>query len=162
MSSFFSRHQPQPSARAAIIAGVGGAIGIAALALLTDLTTIALLMAPFGASCVLLFSVAASPLSQPINVIGGHLVAALIGLIMHAILPDAWWAVGIAVGIAIGMMAILRVTHPPAGANPIVIFAISPGFDFIIFPVLIGACALVLIATAYHRATATVYPLKKI
>ena len=117
-------------------------------------------MAPFGASCVLLFSVAGSPLSQPANVIGGHIVSAVVGMVMMWLLPETWWAVALAVGAAITAMALLRVTHPPAGANPLVIFAATPGPLFVLFPVLLGAIILVGVATAYHRATGTTYPIK--
>lgn len=115
-------------------------------------------MAPFGASCVLLFSVPDSPLSQPMNVIGGHMVASVIGLALAMVLPDAWWAGALGVGLAIGVMAALRVTHPPAGADPLVILALQPGWSFLILPVGLGAVALVAVAFAYHRFTGHVYP----
>ncbi len=158
--TFLKRRQPAVPMQVAVIAGLGGALGIAVLGALTSLTTLALIMAPFGASCVLLFSVAGSPLSQPANVIGGHVVSALVGLVMMWILPEAWWAVALAVGLAIAVMAALRVTHPPAGANPLVIFAITPGPLFVVFPVLLGAVILVAVATGYHRATGTTYPIQ--
>jgi CBS-domain-containing membrane protein len=156
---FLKRRQPAASLTIALLAGLGGALGIGVLGALTSLTTLALIMAPFGASCVLLFSVAASPLSQPANVIGGHLVSAIVGMLMMWLLPETWWAVALAVGLAIAAMALLRVTHPPAGANPLVIFAATPGPLFVLFPVLIGAIVLVAVATAFHRATGTTYPL---
>ena len=74
------RKQPVESISKSVKAGIGGAIAIAILILLGSIFDITLLMAPFGATCVLLFSLPASPLSQPINVIGGHLVSITIGL----------------------------------------------------------------------------------
>lgn len=159
MNRFIHRHQPKMTAMKALIAGIGAAIAIGVTGGLTDLTTVALLMAPFGASCVLLFSVPAVPLSQPANVIGGHVLAAAIGLAFRAFLPNVWWAAAIAVGTAIGLMAALRVTHPPAGANPLVVFALDPELEFLLTPVLSGAVLLVAIATLYHKATGVVYPL---
>ena len=118
-------------------------------------------MAPFGASCVLLFSVSGSPLSQPANVIGGHVVATLVGLVLRLLLPNEWWAAALAVGLAIALMAALRVTHPPAGADPLVVFATDPSFGFLVLPVLSGAVVLVSVATLFHKSSGTVYPAKK-
>ena len=159
MKQYLQRHQPQIPVSKAAIAGLGGLIAIGTAGALTGLVGAPLLMAPFGATCVLLFSVPQSPLSQPANVIGGHLVSALIGLALAAFLPDAWWAVGLAVGLAIMAMAVFRVTHPPAGANPLVVFALQPGFEFAIVPVLIGAILMTAIAVVFHRISRTPYPM---
>lgn len=160
MRSFFVRHQAPLSARSMLVAGLGGVVAIAVVGVLTAYGPTPLLMAPFGASCVLLFSVSGSPLSQPANVIGGHVLSTLVGLVLHLLLPDAWWAAALAVGVAIALMAALRVTHPPAGADPLVVFAAAPGFDFLLFPVLSGSVLLVLVATLYHRLSGTAYPLR--
>ena len=145
------RKQPVETISNSIKAGVGGTMAIAILILLGSLFDNTLLMAPFGATCVLLFSLPASPLSQPINVIGGHLVSITIGLVLHSFLPTDWWSLGMAVGIAISVMAVLRVTHPPAGADPIVVFFSSPGWEYLIFPVVIGSVILVITAWVYHQ-----------
>lgn len=158
MTSFLRRKQPALTPRAILLSGVGGAIAIALAVLLTRQSGLALLMAPFGASCVLLFSLPASPLAQPVNVLGGHLLSAAIGCAALAILPDAWWVAPLAVGAAIAAMAGLRITHPPAGANPLVILTAHAGPSFLIFPVLSGALLMVLIAWVYHRLTGTAYP----
>jgi CBS-domain-containing membrane protein len=161
MRHYFSRHQSPCGVRSVSLAGAGGAVAIGVLGSLTYYTGHALLMAPFGASCVLLFSVPNSPLSQPVNVVCGHLLATLVGLLLRQCLPDAWWAAALAVGLAIALMAVFRVTHPPAGADPIVVFATHPGFGFLILPVLIGSAALVVIASLFHAGSGTVYPLRK-
>ncbi|UWQ30020.1 HPP family protein [Leisingera sp. M523] len=160
MDRYFKRALPHPSPRAVITAGLGAFLAIAALSLLTTHANLLLLIAPFGASCVLLFSVPASPLSQPANVIGGHLLATAISLGLNAVLPEAWWALALAVGLSIAVMAALRLTHPPAGANPLVVFATDPGLSFLLFPVLTGAVALVVIAAVFHRLAGHEYPLK--
>ena len=98
------------------------------------------------------------PLSQPANVIGGHAVATLAGLVLRWALPDQWWALALAVGLAIALMVLLRVTHPPAGADPLVVFAADPGFLFLIFPVISGAVLLVALAALFHRLSGTAYP----
>ncbi len=158
MRKFIARPLPKPSARLVLLAGLGGVIAIAGLRLMTEGAGMPLLMAPFGASCVLLFAVPNSPLSQPANVIGGHAVATLAGLVLRQALPDQWWALALAVGLAIALMVLLRVTHPPAGADPLVVFAADPGFLFLIFPVISGAVMLVALATLFHRLSGTAYP----
>lgn len=158
MKRLFTLALPRPNLRGVLIAGFGGFLAISILALLTDHASLALLMAPFGASCVLLFAAPAAPLSQPPNVVAGHFVATLVGLVLHMWLPETWWAVGLAVGCAIALMVALRVTHPPAGADPLVVFAADPGFGFLFAPVLAGSVILVLIALAYHRLNGTAYP----
>lgn len=78
------------------------------------------------------------------------------------VLPDEWWAAAIAVGMAIAVMAVFRVTHPPAGADPLVVFTSDPDLEFLAMPALAGAVLLVGIATLYHRASGTTYPMKKV
>lgn len=156
--SFLYRHQPKATLRTAVLAGVGAMIGMGTLAFVTTFSSWALLMAPFGASCVLLFSVPESPLSQPMNVVAGHVLATLVALATQAILPHSWWAVAVAVGLSIGLMVVLRITHPPAGATPVVVFITQAGPSFVFVPVLAGAVLLVAIAYAYHRLSGTKYP----
>ena len=151
LHKFLSRKQPVESYVKAIKAGIGGAIAIATLVLLGRVTDSPLLMAPFGATCVLLFSLPKSPLSQPINVIAGHVVSITIGLALNYFLPLDWWSIGLAVGLAIAAMSALRVTHPPAGADPVVVFFSNPGWEYIIFPVAIGSIILVVTAWAFHK-----------
>ncbi|CUH80343.1 HPP family protein [Tritonibacter multivorans] len=157
-ASWLVRPQPKPKLFAALFAGVGGGSAIAALSLITQQADILMLMAPFGATCVLLFALPQSPLSQPANVIGGHLLSTAVGLSLRLAFPDSWWAVGLAVGLAISLMSLLRVTHPPAGADPIVVFVADPGFEFLLTPVLAGSVALVGMATLFHRGQGGDYP----
>jgi len=160
LQNALTRKQPAQSYTSAIKAGTGGALAIATLVILGHATDNLLLMAPFGATCVLIFSLPASPLSQPANVIGGHIISSAIGLTLHTFLPLDWWSMGLAVGIAIAAMSILRVTHPPAGADPLVVFLSSPGWDYLIFPVAIGSIVLVITAWLFHNIPPQVsYPI---
>ncbi|WP_424980706.1 HPP family protein [Leisingera sp. S232] len=160
MDRYFKRALPPASLRMAGLAGLGAFLAIAVLSLLSTHANILLLMAPFGASCVLLFAVPTSPLSQPAHVVGGHVLATAVALALNALLPDTWWALALAVGLSIALMAALRLTHPPAGADPLVVFAADPGISFLLFPVLTGALALVAIAAVFHRFSGHDYPLK--
>lgn len=161
MKSYIQRHQPSANRATVMKAGLGGAVAIAIVAALSEASGAMWLMAPFGATCVLLFSVPSSPLSQPINVVGGHFVSTLIGLVVLSTLPVTWWSMALAVGLAIAAMAALRITHPPAGADPLVVMIAGVGFDFLLFPTLTGSLALVIAAIVIHRiAPTTRYPLR--
>lgn len=109
LRSLLLRQQPGQPLAIVMKSGLGGLLAIAAVAWLSVVTGNPLLMAPFGATCVLLFSVPNSPLSQPANVFGGHIVSTVIGLLLHMFLPVEWWSLGLAVGLSIAAMAALRV-----------------------------------------------------
>lgn len=129
---------------------LGGTLSIFLLLQLTQTTHHLWIMAPFGATCVLLYAAPSSPLAQPKNVILGHLVAATVGLVFLQFFVVQALTIAIAVGIAIAMMQLLKCTHPPAGANPLLILLTSQHVDydwrFLIFPVLLGAITLVVVA----------------
>ncbi len=151
MKRLMARHQPPPCQGCSLKAGVGAVLGIGVVALLAEVSGLPLLIAPFGASAVLLFAIPDSPLAQPANVIGGHVLAALTSVGLDALLPDAWWATALAVGAVIALLAAVRLTHPPAGADPVVVMAAHPGFDFVLVPVLLGSVLLVGCAWLVHR-----------
>jgi CBS-domain-containing membrane protein len=161
IKSFLVRSQSAVGLAQVVKAGIGGAIAIAVVAMLSDLSHSLWLMAPFGATCVLLFSAPTSPLSQPANVIAGHVLSTAIGVVAVALFPVTWWSMALAVGVAIAAMSALRVTHPPAGADPLVVMSLGAGAHFILFPALTGSVLLVLIAVVIHRiAPAIAYPNK--
>lgn len=137
--------------RQAVAAGVGGGLALAAVALLSVWAEAPLLIAPFGASCVLLFALPDSPLAQPRNVIGGHVTAALVGGLALAAFGTGWWVAPVAAGAAIAAMVALRVVHPPAGANPLVVIAGGHGLGFVASPVLAGAVVLVAVALVVNN-----------
>lgn len=110
-----------------------------------------MLIAPFGASAALLFVVPESPLSQPVNVLGGYLLATAVALGLNAVLPGTTAAMIVAVGIAIAAMSMTRLVHPPAGAIPLVVMTLHPEPSFILMPVGIGAVGLVAMACVLHR-----------
>jgi len=157
---FFHRHQPAQDAWSWLKIGIGGALGIGIVAFLGDVSDSALLIAPFGATAVLLFGVPDSPMAQPANVIGGHFLASLLALALKSVLPPEWWAIALTVGVAMFAMALMRLTHPPAGADPIVIFLSDPTWMFLWTPILAGSVLLVALATLVHRLPPrTEYPI---
>lgn len=104
--------------RGALGAAIGiGAAGATTLLLLgANSGALPFLVAPLGASAVLVFCVPASPLAQPWAVIGGDLLSSLVGLAAGHFLGDPWLAAWVAVGTAIAVMALARCLHPPGGA----------------------------------------------
>ena len=157
---FVHRHLPGHNAAYWIKSGVGAALAMGIIGWIGEISHEALLIAPFGASCVLLCAAPSSPLAQPANVIGGHLVASALALLMRLYLPNEWWAIALAVGAVITVMAALRITHPPAGADPVVIFLSDPGWTFLVVPIFTGALVLVGVATLMHMIPPrSVYPL---
>lgn len=129
-----------------VIGFLGGAISIGLLELFTLYGHSIWIMAPFGASCVLAFGVWDAPLSQPRNIIGGHLFSSITGLTVLHWLGDGVWAMALAVGASISIMQLTRTTHPPAGADPIVIIMSGSSWSFLLTPVLAGAVVIVVVA----------------
>ncbi len=151
-----------------LIACAGALAGIALTLLLcarwpflpADLPAI---VAPLGASAVLVFAVPASPLAQPWSVIGGNTVSALIGVAVYRWVPSPALAAGIAVGGAILAMSLLRCLHPPGGAAALTAViggqsVHAAGYAFAFAPVAINSLALVVLAMLFHRATGPSYP----
>jgi CBS-domain-containing membrane protein len=147
---YIHRHEPKGQAHHHLKSGVGAIAAMLAVGGLTVETSIPLLIAPFGATAVLLFGQPKSPLAQPANVIGGYLLAALVGSLALQFLPGIWWASAIAVGLSIAGMLLLRVTHPPAGAVPLVAFGSHLEGQDLFLVVLAGSALLVVIAVVHH------------
>jgi len=135
----------------ALVSGLGGAGAIWLLAALTESLGQVLLIAPFGASCVLLFALPQSPLARPRNVIGGHMISTLVGLLVLTVLGDGVLAMGIGVGLAVALMQVTGTLHPPAGGDPLVVILAGAGWPFLFQPILAGTAVLVSLAWIYHR-----------
>ena len=135
-----------------LIAGLGAMLCITALSSLgTALQSSVWLMAPFGATMVILFGLPESPLAQPRNIIAGHLLTTAIGLSVAALLGVTPWSMGLAVGLAVGLMLLTNTTHPPAGANPLVVMLAGEHWDFLLMPAAAGAVLIVVFGVVYHR-----------
>ncbi|QRX83633.1 HPP family protein [Glaciimonas sp. PAMC28666] len=121
------------------------------------------LIAPMGASAVLLFAVPASPLAQPWSIVGGNLCAGLIGVTCAKLIGEPVLAAGLAVGLAIGAMFWLRCLHPPSGAVALTAVLGGPaihqlGYTFLLVPVGLNTFLLLLTAILFNNATGRRYP----
>lgn len=166
--SAFIPAQPGPGLFDRLKAASGAVGGIAITGLLCGLMLgngIAhpLLVAPMGASAVLLFAVPASPLAQPWAVFGGNVVSALVGITVARMAPDPAIGTAVAVGLAIAAMSVLRCLHPPGGAVALsVVLGASghalPSYWFALVPVGINTALLVAVAIFFHRIAGHSYP----
>ncbi|RJG48633.1 HPP family protein [Motilimonas pumila] len=130
----------------ALTAGFGAFLAIFALsAIEANLSQVALVMAPFGASTVLVFGLPKSPLAQPKNVIWGHLITAAIGIAFVQYLTVTPFTLALATGLAVAAMFLSNTTHPPAGANPMLIMLSGQSWTFLFTPVLLGAILIVVV-----------------
>nr|WP_246553222.1 HPP family protein [Sphingopyxis soli] len=131
-------------------------------ALLASLTPI-WLVAPIGASAVLVFAVPASPLAQPWPVIGGNILSALAGVVVANSATSHELAAALAVGLAIAVMSMARCLHPPGGAAALTAVIGGPavhalGWNFPILAVGLNSILLVAAGIAFHRFSGHSYP----
>lgn len=165
---FFKPILAGASLRDRSIGSLGALIGIAvtyvvcAVAFGSD-SSMPLLVAPMGASAVLIFAVPASPLAQPWPVIGGNVISVLVGVTAFKFVASVPLAAGIAVGGSIAVMSLLRCLHPPGGAAALTVVIGGPavaaaGYSFAIVPVGINAVALTVSALLFHRLSGHSYP----
>ncbi len=122
-----------------------------------------LIVAPMGASAVLLFAVPASPLAQPWSIIGGNTISALMGIIAAYFIRDPIIATGVGVSLAIGAMSFTRCLHPPGGAAALTAVLGGPvvagwGFLFPFVPVALNSCILVGLGLLFHKLSKRNYP----
>jgi CBS-domain-containing membrane protein len=158
---FIQRHEPPGQALAHLKSGCGAVLAMSGIGGVAVATGMPFLLAPFGATAVLLFGQPKSPLAQPANVLGGYFVAAMIGSLAIWLFPGAWLAAAVAVGLTIAVMLILRVTHPPAGAIPLVAFASHFSLPLLMAVVSAGSALMIAIAVLHHRLPPTQqYPLR--
>ena len=116
------------------------------------------LIPPFGASMVLVMAVHDSPLAEPKNIFLGHTLSALSGVAIYALMGSSFISLGIAVGLAVFVMATFDSIHPPAGANPIIAILGGKGLSFVLMPVALGAVFIILFALFYNKLLGRDYP----
>ena len=144
---------------------IGAFVGIASCGALNqyyfsgqDLT---MMIGSFGASAVLAYGAVRSPLAQPRNLVGGHVVSAIVGVIAWKLLhPFPWVAEAVAVATAIAVMHATRTLHPPGGATALIAVIGSPtihdlGFYYVLIPATLGPVILLVVALVVNNIPAT-------
>lgn len=137
--------------------------GLLACVVLGSSVAVPLLIAPMGASAVLLFAVPSSPLAQPWSIIGGNTLSAVIGVAIAGWIADPLWACAIALSLSIAAMFALRCLHPPSGAIALTAVLGGPavhmlGYGFVLKPVGLNSALLLLLALFFNNATGRRYP----
>ncbi len=154
--------------RERLLACLGALIAIALTGMIGgyffgDGADLPLIVAPMGASAVLLFAVPASPLAQPWSIIGGNTISALMGVLAVSVIHDPVIAIGVGVSLAIGAMSFTRSLHPPGGAAALTAVLGGPavahwGLLFPLVPVGLNSCILVALGVAFHKLSRRSYP----
>ncbi|MCD6062278.1 MAG: hypothetical protein K0R82_189 [Flavipsychrobacter sp.] len=146
-----------------VLTFISSFVGIALIGLLSSKYFTAsdalFLVGSFGASAVLIYGVINSPLAQPRNLVGGHLISATIGVTIHYLIPnEVWLASALAVSFSIVAMQITQTLHPPGGATALIANIGSEkikslGFLYILSPVLTGVLILLAVALIFNNIT---------
>lgn len=149
-------------------AAVGALVGLLLTGVITrhavgDGVALPMLIAPMGASAVLLFAVPSSPLAQPWSIMGGNLLAAVIGVTCARWIADPLLAAPLAGALAIASGFALRCLHPPSGAVALTVVLGGPavaaaGYHFVLMPVMLNSAILAVTAIIYNNATRRTYP----
>lgn len=144
---------------------IGAFVGIGTIAffqshLLTKFENI-FLIGSFGASSVLIYGAIQSPLAQPRNLIGGHVISAIIGVTTYKIFPDViWFTAPFAVAGSIVIMQVTKTLHPPGGATALIAILGSEkikalGYIYVCSPVLTGSLILFAVALVFNNVTSS-------
>ncbi|CAA9202645.1 hypothetical protein FLA105534_04188 [Flavobacterium bizetiae] len=144
---------------------IGSFVGIGLLSYLESIrfsgTDIVFLIGSFGASSVLVYGIIQSPFSQPRNLIGGHVISAIIGVTINKLIPDIiWLSAPLAVSLSIIFMQITKTLHPPGGATALIAVTGSAqikdlGYMYVLSPVLDGVLILFITALIFNNMTST-------
>ena len=152
-------HRNPVSARENILSLVGGFLGILVVLVssvqLLGPEAAAYIVPSMGASAVLLFASPHVPFAQPWNLVGGHLLSAIVGVFCWQWIPDLLVAASASVGLAIGAMYVARCIHPPGGATALA-FVIGPeqlhqlGYSYVLNPVMLNTLLILAVALAFN------------
>ena len=156
-----------------LLGGVGAGVTITILAYITFESILSgtnyglWLTAAFGSSAVVVFGYPQNEFAQPKNVLFGHLLCTLVGIIFITLFEISqdrsifFAVIGLAVGISVMLMMAFNITHPPAGGNTIVVILAQDSFQFLIFPIMVGAITIIIGGVIYNRFILKKnYPLK--
>ena len=146
-----------------LLGGIGAAVTIIILTYITFESVLSStnyglwLTASFGSSVVVVFGYPNNEFAQPKNVLLSHIVCTLVGIIFVTLFKISqdrsifFLGIGLAVGISVMLMMIFKITHPPAGANTIVVIMAQESFQFLLFPIITGAITIIIGGVIYNR-----------
>lgn len=144
---------------------IGSFIGIAAVALLhyklVDQNGLLMLIGSFGASAVLIYGAIRSPLAQPRNLLGGHILSAFVGVTAFRLLGgEPWLAAAAAVSTSIALMHLTSTLHPPGGATALIAVIGGEsvhklGYLYVVMPAALGAGVMLVVALIVNNIPKT-------
>tara|TARA_Y100000590_G_scaffold173990_1_gene198926 strand:+ start:372 stop:881 length:510 start_codon:yes stop_codon:yes gene_type:complete len=146
-----------------LLGGIGAGVTIGILAYITFQSALAgsiyglWLAASFGSSVVVVFGYPENEFAQPKNVFFGHILCTFVGILFVTLFEISqdrtifFLAIGIAVGLSVMLMMAFKITHPPAGGNTIVVMLAQDSFNFLIFPITVGAATIIIGGIIYNR-----------
>jgi CBS-domain-containing membrane protein len=139
-----------------LLAGIGAGVTILILSYITyesflsDTNFGLWLFASFGSTVVIVFGYPSNEFAQPKNVFFGHLLTTFVGIVFVTFFEISFVTIGLAVGISVMLMIALKITHPPAGGNPIAAMIGGVSFPFLIFPIMAGATTIIIGGVIYN------------
>jgi len=135
-----------------IASGISAALVIGVLAFLTLRTSAGVwLMFSFGATVFIVFVLYNLETAQPKSIFFGHLVSVLVGIVFNETIGFSFYSLGLSVGVAVALMVYLKVMHPPAASNPLVVLFTDVSFDFVLFPVITGTIVIILMSVFINK-----------
>jgi len=146
-----------------LLGGIGAGVTIGILAYITFQSILSdtiygfWLATSFGSSVVVVFGYPDNEFAQPKNVLFGHLLCTFVGILFVTLFEISqdrsifFLAVGLAIGIAVMLMLALKIAHPPAGGNTIVVMLAQDSFQYLIFPILLGSVTIIIGGVIYNR-----------
>lgn len=135
-----------------VIGAAGGAVAVAIMEMVSTRNAFPLFAVPFATSIVLVMGTPDAIPAQPRSLIGGHLVATLVGLIALKLAGPSPFVAAAAVGLAMAAMHLTRTFHPPAGIDPLIVVLNDMSWSFLLAPVGAGAVLLTTFAFFWHNA----------
>lgn len=151
LSRYIARHEPRHDWRVHAKSVSATTLSVTLIGGLAAATGLPLLLAPLGPTALLIYGQPMSSGAQPINVFAGYLIGTVIAVLAMQVVPEPWWLASLGVGLAMLIMLVLRVTHPPAAAVPLLVYS-GPVDALTLFAVLFLSCSLlVLLGLIVHR-----------
>ena len=135
-----------------IIAGISASIIISILAFLSFETSTGFwLMFSFGSTTLIVLIFYESEFAQPGNILFGHLLGIVIGILFNEFLGISFITLGLAVGVTVTLMMYFKIIHPPAAANPLIALFADVSLEYIIFPVVVGAILIIFLSLIINK-----------
>ena len=138
----------------ATINALGSALALGIMLVLAQSGQMAYAKVPFATSIVLVLSAADTHYAQPRNILGGHLVSTLCGLLTVSLFGQGPMVAAAAMFLSVLMMQLTRTMHPPAGIDPVIVATEQVGWSFLLLPVGAGAVMLIGFALVWRRLVA--------